>query len=102
MHGTIVVKDTVLAQHPWVARSLYDAFEAAKQHWLKRLASGEADTALDNRYRALTKIVGADPLPYGMEPNMPTIRALEDTAFKQHLAPRRMSVDELFVDPFRL
>ena len=102
MHGTIVVKDTVLAQHPWVARSLYDAFEAGKQHWLKRLASGEADTALDNRYRALTKIVGADPLPYGMEPNMPTIRALEDTAFKQHLAPRRMSVDELFVDPFRL
>ena len=99
MHGTIVVKDSVLAENPWIARSLYDAFEAAKQHWLKRLASGEANTALDNRYRALSKIVGADPLPYGMAPNMPTIRALEDTAFKQKLVPRRMGVDELFVDP---
>ena len=102
MHGTIVVKDSVLAEHPWVARSLYDAFDRAKQDWLKRLASGEADTAVDKRYRALTKIVGADPLPYGMELNMPTIRALEDTAFKQQLVPKRMTIDELFVDPFKI
>ena len=102
MHGTIVVKDSVLAEHPWVARSLYDAFERAKQEWLVRLASGEADTAVDKRYRALTRIVGADPLPYGMEANMPTIRALEDTAFKQQLVPKRMTIDQLFVDPFKI
>ena len=102
MHGTIVVKDSVLAEHPWVARSLYDAFDKAKQDWLKRLASGEADTAVDKRYRALTKIVGRDPLPYGMEANMPTIRALEDTAFKQQLVPKRMTIDQLFVDPFKI
>ena len=102
MHGTIVVKDSVLAEHPWVARSLYDAFEAAKQDWLKRLASGAADTALDRRYRALSRIVGDDPLPYGMEVNMPTIRALEDTAFKQQLTPKRMTIEELFVDPVKI
>jgi len=101
MHGTIVVRDSVLAAHPWVARSLYDAFEAAKQTWLKRLKSGEANTALDQRYRALAGIVGDDPLPFGMAANMPTIRALEDTAFKQGLAPRRMMVEELFVDPMK-
>jgi 4,5-dihydroxyphthalate decarboxylase len=101
MHGTIVVRDSVLAAHPWVARSLYDAFEAAKQKWLKRLKSGEANTALDQRYRALAGIVGDDPLPFGMAANMPTIRALEDTAFKQGLSPRRMAVEELFVDPLK-
>ena len=101
MHGTIVVRDSVLAAHPWVARSLYDAFEAAKQTWLKRLKSGEANTALDQRYRALAGIVGDDPLPFGMVANMPTIRALEDTAFKQGLSPRRMTVEELFVDPLK-
>ena len=101
MHGTIVVRDSVLAAHPWVARSLYDAFEAAKQTWLKRLKSGEANTALDQRYRALAGIVGDDPLPFGMAANMPTIRALEDTAFKQGLSPRRMTVEELFVDPLK-
>jgi 4,5-dihydroxyphthalate decarboxylase len=101
MHGTIVVRDSVLAAHPRVARSLYDAFEAAKQKWLKRLKSGEANTALDQRYRALAGIVGDDPLPFGMAANMPTIRALEDTAFKQGLSPRRMTVEELFVDPLK-
>ena len=102
MHGTIVVKDSVVAEHPWVARALYDAFEQAKRYWLQRLASGVADTALDKRYRALTKIVGEDPLPYGMAANMPTIRALEDTAYKQQLVPRRMSVDEIFFDPYKI
>jgi len=38
-------------------------------------------------------------LPYGIEENRKTIEALEATAFKQGLTPRRMSMDELFVDP---
>ncbi len=102
MHGTIVVKDSVLAEHPWVARSLYNAFERAKTEWLQRLHSGEADTATDRRYRALSAIVGDDPLPYGMEANMPTIRALEDTAFKQKLIPERLPLARAFVDPFKI
>lgn len=99
MHGTIVVKDSVLAEHPRVARALFDAFSQAKNEWLKRLASGAADTATDKRYRALTKIVGEDPLPYGMAANMPTIRALEDTAFKQGLLPARLPLERAFFDP---
>ena len=102
MHGTIVVKDAVLKAHPWVARSLYDAFTKAKTQWLAKLHSGEADSAGDKKYRALTKIVGEDPLPFGMRLNLPTIRALEETAFKQGLTPRRMTIDEIFVDPEKL
>jgi 4,5-dihydroxyphthalate decarboxylase len=63
------------------------------------LQSGKAETAVDRKYLALSKIVGGDPLPNGLEANLPTIRALEDTAFKQKLTPRRMTIDELFVDP---
>jgi len=99
MHGTIVVKDAVLAAHPWVARALYDAFSEAKAVWLAKLKSGEANTAGDRKYRDFTKIVGDDPLPYGMTPNLATIRALEDTALKQGLTPRRMPIDAIFVDP---
>ncbi|MBC2665388.1 ABC transporter substrate-binding protein [Novosphingobium flavum] len=102
MHGTVVVKDSVLAEHPWVARSLFDAFSQAKSEWLARLDAGTSDAASDKKYLKLRKIVGHDPLPYGMEANMATIRALEDTAFKQQLTPKRMSVDELFVDPERV
>ena len=64
--------------------------------WLR---SGKADSAADRKYLALSKTVGSDPLPYGLEANLPTIRALEDTAFKQKLTPRRMTIEELFVDP---
>jgi 4,5-dihydroxyphthalate decarboxylase len=99
MHGTIVVKDSVLAEHPWVAKSIFDAFTQAKQEWLARLDAGEALSTGDNKYLKLRKIVGHDPLPYGVEENRKTIEALEATAFRQGLTPRRMSMSELFVDP---
>lgn len=99
MHGTVVVKDEILAEHPWVARSLFDAFSQAKTEWLKTLEAGEAKSASDQKYAKLREIVGSDPLPYGIEANIRTIEALEATAFKQQLTPRRMSVKELFVDP---
>jgi 4,5-dihydroxyphthalate decarboxylase len=99
MHGTIVVKDSVLAEHPWIARSILDAFSRAKNEWLERLAANGANGSPDNyRYLALRKIVGHDPLPYGIAPNLATIKALEEAAFQQGLTPRRMSVDQLFVD----
>jgi 4,5-dihydroxyphthalate decarboxylase len=101
MHGTIVVKDEILRTHPWLPQSLYGAFSKAKELWLTRLMSGAADTASDRKYRQLSKIVGEDPLPFGMKQNLATIKALEDTTFKQKLTPRRMPVEELFVDPER-
>jgi 4,5-dihydroxyphthalate decarboxylase len=99
MHGTIVVKEAVLKEHPWVARSIATAFETAKAEWLGKLRSGKAESADDRKYLALSKIVGSDPLPYGLEANLPTIRALEDTSYKQKLTPRRMTTEELFVKP---
>ncbi len=98
MHGTIVVKDSVLAEHPWVATSVYRAFNTAKKQWLAKLDSGEATSKSDLKYQELRKIVGSDPLPYGIEENRKTILALEATAFKQDLIPRRMSMRELFVE----
>jgi len=98
MHGTIVVKDAVLKEHPWIAKSLFEAFARAKDEWLAQLKRGKITNATDKRYNAVRAIVGDDPLPYGLEANLPTIRALEDTAFKQGLTPRRMTIDELFID----
>ncbi|MDR5832309.1 ABC transporter substrate-binding protein [Caballeronia sp. LP006] len=99
MHGMIVLKDSVLAEHPWIAKSIYDAFDQAKKQWLERLNSGDATNASDKKYLELQKIVGYDPLPYGLAENLKTIETLESTAFKQGLTPRRMSIEELFVDP---
>ena len=99
MHGTIVVKDSVLAERPGLARALFDAFSQSKENWLRRLRTGLADTANDRKYRALSKIVGDDPLPYGMESNMATIIALEAAAYKQRLIPERIPLARAWVDP---
>ncbi|NHN85295.1 PhnD/SsuA/transferrin family substrate-binding protein [Acetobacter musti] len=98
MHGTIVVKESVLKEHPWVAASLFKAFSTAKNEWLTRLEDGSAMAASDRRYAELRKIVGSDPLPYGYEVNRPTMEALARTAYAQELTPRLMPLDELFLD----
>lgn len=99
MHGTIVVKDSVLADHPWVAKSLYDAFKRAKDEWIEKVRAEGPQDATEKKYVKLMDIVGPDPLPYGIEENRATIEALEQTAFAQGLTPRRLSMDEMFVDP---
>jgi 4,5-dihydroxyphthalate decarboxylase len=95
----VVVKDAVLKSHPWIAGALFEAFCAAKDHWLERLKSGEAKTAEDHEYREFRAIVGDDPLPYGVPENLPAIEALVDYSAQQGLIPRRVRVDELFLDP---
>ena len=99
MHGALVVKDRLLADHPWLARSLYTAFTEAKARYLTQLRSSEANSAEDKRYSDLTAVVGEDPLPYGLKANLPAIEALINYALQQGLIPRRLSVSELFVDP---
>lgn len=102
MHGTIVVKESVLKERPWVAKSLFDAFTHAKNDWLPKMRSGEANSATDQKFRDMIDIVGADPLPFGVAENIKTIEALESFAWKQKLTARRMSLPELFVDPMAL
>lgn len=99
MHGTIVVKDEILDAHPWVAKSLFEAFDRAKREWLEKLSAKGPQNATEKKYVKLMDIVGPDPLPYGIEENRATIEALEKTAFDQGLTPKRMSIDDLFVDP---
>ena len=97
-HGLVVVRDEVLDAHPGLAQKLFEGFSAAKQHWLDRPRSGTAAGKEDAVYRDLARLVGPDPLPYGIAENLPTIEALIDYAFQQKLIPRRMSVGELFAD----
>ncbi len=99
MHGLIVVKDELLADYPWLAKSLFTAFAEAKACYLVRLRSGEANSGDDKRYRDLATVVGDDPLPYGLKANRASIEALINYAYQQGLLPQRFSADSLFVDP---
>ena len=45
-HHLIVIRESILEKHPWVATSLFDAFTKAKQDWLNRIL---VRTASNNR-----------------------------------------------------
>jgi 4,5-dihydroxyphthalate decarboxylase len=98
IHGTIVVRTEVLWKHPFVARALYDAFVEAKKPYIAHLQSMAGDSADDKKYRGLMPLVG-DPLPYGMKDNLTSIEAMLSYGLQQNLIPKRMTLEEAFVDP---
>jgi 4,5-dihydroxyphthalate decarboxylase len=97
IHGLIVVKDEHIERYPWLARSLMDAFVAAKKPYLDELQRGQGDKPEDKRYRNFLSLM-SDPLPYGMAANRPSIEALVTYSLQQELIPSRPQLDQVFVD----
>jgi 4,5-dihydroxyphthalate decarboxylase len=97
IHGLIVVKTAALAQHPSIARSLFDALLKAKDAYVTRLKAGEGDSADDVKYRKLMTLM-SDPLPYGMAANRASIEALVTYSLQQKLIPSRPRLDQVFVE----
>jgi 4,5-dihydroxyphthalate decarboxylase len=97
MHGLIVIKNAVLAAHPWVAPALLRAFQESKENHLKRIADAGPSTA-DDRHILETRemIGGGDPLPFGLEANRPTIEALIQYAYSQKIIPAKVAPEAVF------
>jgi 4,5-dihydroxyphthalate decarboxylase len=99
MH-TVVLKEELARAHPWLPASLYDAFVEAKRLAYRRLA----DTAtlpyvlpwLVAEVEETRALMGDDPFPYGVRRNRKTVETLAEYSFRQGLAPRRLSVEDLF------
>jgi 4,5-dihydroxyphthalate decarboxylase len=96
MHSLLVIRDDVAESRPELPQLLYDALKASKQVYLDRLADGTADEKIDNRYRKQQKVVGPDPLPYGLEANRKSLEALMGYAVQQGLIPHPIDIDPLF------
>jgi 4,5-dihydroxyphthalate decarboxylase len=96
MHGLIVVKDEHLKNYPWLARTLMNAFVAAKEPYLERLKLDTGDSIDDKRYHRFLSLM-SDPLPYGIFANQASIEALVSYALQQELIPSRPPLDEVFV-----
>jgi 4,5-dihydroxyphthalate decarboxylase len=86
IHGVIVIKNSVLAEHTWVARELIRAFQASKELFLK-------DRRLETQ-----EIVGGDPLPFGLEANRPTLEALIQYAYNQKIIPTWVTPEAVFAE----
>jgi 4,5-dihydroxyphthalate decarboxylase len=96
VNHTVVVKDTLLQADPGLARTLYDAFTAAKQPVLQRLQAGAPLTKDEAALAGRRALVGDDPLPYGLAPNRPALQALAQYVYDQHIISRRLDPEALF------
>jgi 4,5-dihydroxyphthalate decarboxylase len=100
MH-TVVVKNTILEKDPWVAVSMVQAFEKAKQLCYERMRDPRnlqlawAREAMDEQQAVL----GKDAWPYGLEPNRKALETVVRTMFDQGMIRKKPRVEELFFAP---
>jgi len=104
MH-VIAIRSDIYAENPWVAMNLLKAFDEAKGRSLARLADITASHAplpwIGDFATKMQAIVGADPFPYGIEPNRPTLEAFLQYAREQGLCARPLTPEDLFVPEVR-
>jgi 4,5-dihydroxyphthalate decarboxylase len=100
MH-TVVLRRDVHERHPFVATSLFSAFNRAKDLELAKMRyRGTLRYMLPWMHAEIDDIdavFGGDPWPYGVEPNRPTLEALVRYLAEQGVIAKAPRVDDLFV-----
>lgn len=101
MMHTLVVRERVLERHPWVAESLFKAFQASKYRCLEEMRfSGTSRYTLPWLHADLEEVdelFGGDPWPYGLEPNRRGLQMLLDFLVEQRFLSEAPNLEELFV-----
>lgn len=82
----MLVKDSVLNEHPWVLEAVYAAFKASKAEWLKQ--------------RGTPPEPWEDPMPIGMTQTRKSMEALMRHAVHQKILPKMLDLDEIFPGNF--
>jgi 4,5-dihydroxyphthalate decarboxylase len=102
MH-TVVVKNSVLERHPWVAVSLMQAFQQAKELCYRHMQDPRNPALVwaSEVLREQGEALGADPWPYGLEPNRKALEAVVRYQHEQGMIRKRPAVEELFFPPSR-
>jgi 4,5-dihydroxyphthalate decarboxylase len=87
-------------QHPWLANSLYSAFEEAKQVAVRELEKIAALPItlpwLGPVVERTRRVMGADFWPYGVQANRRTLEAVVAYAHRHGTTSRKLEVEELF------
>jgi 4,5-dihydroxyphthalate decarboxylase len=100
MH-TVVIREDVHRANPWVAPSLYRAFCQARDVAVHGLYDTDALHLslpfLIDHVEETWRVFGKDFWAYGLEPNRPTLAAIGQYVHEQHLSPRPVAPEELFV-----
>ena len=102
MH-TVVLRRDVYEADRWAAMSLYQAFEAAKSHGRRRMASTGSLAAslpwLADDLEEIDEVFGGtDPFVYGIDANRKILEAMIGYSLEQGLSARPVALEELFAE----
>ncbi|HEU4340625.1 MAG TPA: ABC transporter substrate-binding protein [Candidatus Binatia bacterium] len=99
MH-VLVIRKEVYEKNPWVARSLYKAFCAAKDRAIKNMHISNTLACtlpwLAWEREQVKEIFGPDWWPYGIEPNRRVLETLIRYMEEQGLLARPLKIEEIF------
>jgi 4,5-dihydroxyphthalate decarboxylase len=97
----VVIRDELLRERPELGAQVFDAFARAKGVYVERLRRGEAQTAADRTYQRVMQVTGADPLPYGIEPNRAVLEQVVRAAVDQRILARPACLEDVFAPATR-
>jgi len=95
------IKQELAEQHPWIAVSLFKAFNEAKALAMKRMENPRIVPLAWYRdaWEEQEKVLGPDPWEYGLTPaNRKNLEALIGYSHEQGLVKKKPSVEELFLN----
>jgi 4,5-dihydroxyphthalate decarboxylase len=94
----VVIKDELLEKYPDLSADVFNAFAESKRLYVAKLKAGQIEKpdAADAIHQKVMAISGADPLPYGIEPNRKVIETLIGHALTQGVITKMVSVEDLF------
>ena len=99
MHS-IALRQELWEQSPWIARSLFKAFQRAKENAYERLNDISPYKISLAWFRRPVEeqrgILGDDPWPYGLDKNRHVVGTLMQYLYEQGLAQEKLDVNKLF------
>jgi 4,5-dihydroxyphthalate decarboxylase len=96
----IAMKRSILEEHPWVARNMYNAFLESKRRSIERLLDPAVSRYplawLSTYARKKRDKFDGDPFPYGIEENRPTWEQMALYTYQQGIAHRQFTPEDIF------
>jgi 4,5-dihydroxyphthalate decarboxylase len=97
INHTVVVRRSLLEQHPWIALNLFAAFGRAKER-----VAGRAQDYLRGFFALgllgddVSRALAADPMAYGVKAARPVLETIARYVYEQGLTPRVVGLEEIF------
>jgi len=99
MH-TLVIREDLFRENPWVPESLFKACQESKAWALRQMRFSGAQRSmlpwLFDEIAEMEELMGPDPWPYGLRSNRKILEAFQSYLVEQHFVAAAKPVDELF------